>query len=42
MSTVGLADIYVVSWRAMFMVFARIVAGCKERRKTGDTERTGE
>lgn len=34
MSTAGLSDIYVVPWHAMFMVFARTVAGCKEHHKT--------
>lgn len=42
MSTAGLPDIYVVSWRAMFMVFARTMPGCKERRKTETRRVTAE
>jgi len=34
MSMASLSDIYVVPWHAMFMVFARTVAECKERHKT--------
>jgi hypothetical protein len=42
MSTAGLLDIYVVSWRAMFMVFAQTMPGCKERRKTETRRVTAE